>query len=304
MEPVKPKIPPPNSAHTEEKGEESGGRPGSTETVHGVDSFNGGMYRRKSFPPYGENEWFTRSRMPRTPAWSIVWSDLMMTMFIFFVVLYAYSVAQKQFLGPKGLGDAADPAPPVSRVMQTAADRNGGKTSWPTKGFIEKMFNLSKQTLSDEVMQEFASIELVPEKTVRIILTSDLLFDSGQAKIKEHAKRSLAKIARLLRQTPYAINVIGHTDNRPIATHQFPSNWELSTARASAVARYLVDEMGIPGNQFYITGHGSYQPVRPNNSPENRAANRRVEIVITREKPGASLAAGEKRNQTGGQNSP
>lgn len=225
-----------------------------------------------------DGDLFYRSRMPRHPDWSVVWSDLMMTMFIFFVVAYAYAITQKEFLGP--------PAPDTSITQATESDL--GKATGASEGFIEKMFDLSRQALSDKSMQEFASVELVPEKTVRIILTGDLLFDSGQALLRPTAQESLAKIAALLRKTPYAINVIGHTDDRPIATLQFPSNWELSAARASAVARYLIDSQKIPASQFYITGYGFYKPVRPNDTPQNRAANRRVELIITREKPEAS----------------
>ena len=273
----------------------------SAVSVHDGISDSGGLYLQKSLPHFLEDEWFSRSRMPRTPDWSIVWSDLMMTMFIFFVVLYVYSVAQKEFLGPEGLGDFSDLSPPDTRVMETVG-RSGGEATWPTEGFIERMFNLSKQALSEEVMEEFASIELVPQKTVRIILTGDLLFDSAQAKVKEEAKKTLIKIARLLQQTPYAIDVIGHTDDLPISTGQFPSNWELSAARASAVARFLINDMKVPGSQFFVTGLGSYQPVKPNDNQANRAANRRVEIVITREKPRASPVPEENKTQAGGAN--
>jgi chemotaxis protein MotB len=229
---------------------------------------------------------FYRSRMPRNPHWSVVWSDLMMTMFIFFVVLYVYATAQKEFLGQEGLGNYLGPSSLDTRVIETTGS-GLGEAGAPSEGFIEKMFDLSKQALSDEALHEFASVELVPEQTVRIILTGDLLFASGRAEVRTEAKKSLAAIAQLLVKTPYAINVIGHTDDRPIATHIYPSNWELSTARASAVARYLINEMNIPASQFYITGHAAFRPVRSNDSPRNQAKNRRVEIVITKEKPGA-----------------
>jgi len=82
-------------------------------------------------------------------------------------------------------------------------------------------------------------------------------------------------------------------------SERFPTNWELSAARACSVARYLMDEMGLPSRRFYVTGHGEQQPIRPNDSEVNRAENRRVEIIVTKEKPhhsplhpGAALLSG------------
>ena len=81
------------------------------------------------------------------------------------------------------------------------------------------------------------------------------------------------------------INLVGHTDDLPIHTEQFPSNWELSTTRACKVARFLIDEMHIPAEKFYISGHASYQPLKQNYGGKDRAVNRRVEIIVTKEKP-------------------
>ena len=85
------------------------------------------------------------------------------------------------------------------------------------------------------------------------------------------------------------INVVGHTDSMPMYSERFPSNWELSVARASSVARFLMDEMELPGRQFVVSGYAFYRPVRPNNTVANRAANRRVEIIISRQLPDAII---------------
>jgi len=232
------------------------------------------------------SETFRRGRMPRSPSWSVPWSDLMMTMFILFVVLYAYQSVKKEFLSPAGLGGYG------MKTFDTPIMESGGSgldnPIGPTNGFIEKMYNLSKQTLTDEKLQEFASVELVADKTVRIILTGDLLFDSGQTVLKENAKQSLTKVATILRQTNYAINVVGHTDNIPIHNENFLSNWDLSAIRASAVTRYLINKMKIPANQFYVSGHSHYQPRQSNDTVAGRAANRRVEIIISQDKPGST----------------
>jgi len=81
------------------------------------------------------------------------------------------------------------------------------------------------------------------------------------------------------------VNVVGHTDNVPIYSALFPTNWELSVVRACVVARFFIEEMKIPARKFYLSGYSYFQPVRPNITAKNRSANRRVEIIITRERP-------------------
>ncbi|OPZ02827.1 MAG: putative lipoprotein YiaD precursor [candidate division BRC1 bacterium ADurb.BinA364] len=126
---------------------------------------------------------------------------------------------------------------------------------------------------------------------MRIVLTGDVLFDTGQADLRPAARQSLRTIAEILRRTPYVVNVVGHTDNVPMSSPRYPSNWELSTARACQVARFLIDEMGLPGDRFFVSGHSYFQPVKPNDTASNRAANRRVEIIITKDRPrGLSFA--------------
>jgi chemotaxis protein MotB len=81
------------------------------------------------------------------------------------------------------------------------------------------------------------------------------------------------------------VNVVGHADDLPVHSGRFSNNWELSGMRACEVTRFLIEETGIPGERFYISAHAYHQPLVPNNSSENRAANRRVEIIMTPEKP-------------------
>mgnify|MGYP000440651620 CR=1 FL=1 len=153
------------------------------------------------------------------------------------------------------------------------------------------LYQRSRQVLVSEDLKDMASVDLVKDKAVRIILTGDVLFDSGKAALKPEAVESLRKIAGILRETSFAVNVVGHTDDVPISTEEFPSNWELSTMRACVTARFLMDEVAIPPDQVYVTGHAEYQPVRDNTDPESRAANRRVEIIMTKERPYGTLNA-------------
>ena len=144
------------------------------------------------------------------------------------------------------------------------------------------MYDMSRQILREGKLNKFASIEVVPDKTMRIILTGDLLFFTGQADLSGKARNSLIKIAAVIKKTPYMINVIGHTDNQPMHSSRFASNWELSVVRASSVARFLIEEMGMDSKQFIVSGFGSNRPRRPNTNVINRAVNRRVEIIISK----------------------
>jgi Flagellar motor protein len=152
---------------------------------------------------------------------------------------------------------------------------------------ISKIYDMSRQVLERETLEQFASVKLIPDKTMRIILTGDLLFDSGQAELTANAVDSLKKLSDLISKTPYMITVIGHTDDRPVKTDRFPSNWELSLARAGRVARFLIEETKLPPTQFTVSGYSSFRPILPNTNTENRRINRRVEIILSKELPQA-----------------
>jgi chemotaxis protein MotB len=222
---------------------------------------------------------FSIGPMPKTLHWSIPWSDLMMTMFILFAVMYIYQAANRPFLQVAGLdaeiGDGLGSG--------TVIGEGGGGLGDPQG--MTKVYDLSKHTLGADDLRSIVSVELVSDRAVRIILTGDVLFDTGRADLKSKAAASLKRIASVIRQTPYMVNVVGHTDNVPIHSETFQTNWELSVARACVVCRFMIEQMGIPAERFYVSGHALYQPVKPNDNDENRAANRRVEIIISKERP-------------------
>ncbi|MEA2083453.1 MAG: flagellar motor protein MotB [Thermodesulfobacteriota bacterium] len=224
-----------------------------------------------------------RAAQSRPVHWSIVWSDLMMIMFIFFLIMFVYEASNREFWTKERVEVIEGPGLGSGRAF----DEGGAGSGSMEEGSISKIYDLSRQALESEDMMDFASIDLVKDKTVRIILKGDLLFDTGKADLKGAAKKSLGRIADLIRDTPYMINVVGHTDSVPIHSEKYSTNWELSVVRAVAVARFLIEDKKMDGKQFFVTGHAFYQPVAPNDTEKNRKRNRRVEIVITREKPTA-----------------
>ncbi len=146
---------------------------------------------------------------------------------------------------------------------------------------METLFDQSERTIDTNNLGEFASIQLTPNKAIRIILTGDLLFKTGHATLSHNAVVSLQKIAETISNSKHQIHIEGHTDNVPILSGRYANNWELSMARANAVATFLIEDMGMDPSQFVISGYASYKPVVPNSSAANMAKNRRVEIVVT-----------------------
>lgn len=158
------------------------------------------------------------------------------------------------------------------------------KQETPPNNVFEEIFVIGQNALRGD-LGRFAEIEMVPDKTLRIVLTGDLLFELGQSELTLQAEERLYQITDFLKATPYMINVVGHTDNIPMASQRFPSNWELSVARASTVARFLIDKIGMDPGQFVVSGFSSYRPAVPNTNAANRAKNRRVEIIISKRLP-------------------
>ena len=113
-----------------------------------------------------------------------------------------------------------------------------------------------------------------------ITLEDHLLFELGKADINQQGFPVLAHVSAVLQKVDWPLRVEGHTDNLPINTQQFPSNWELSTARAVAVVKYFIAHGGIAAPRLSAVGYGEAKPRSANDSPANRARNRRVEIVV------------------------
>jgi len=124
----------------------------------------------------------------------------------------------------------------------------------------------------------------------RFVFSSEVLFESAQANLSEAGRSQIARVARLLfeiadeipPEIDWVIRVDGHTDNVPLNfSAQYADNWELSQARALSVVRFLTEELSFPANRLAPTGFGEFYPVNPDNTPEARAQNRRIELKLT-----------------------
>jgi len=149
----------------------------------------------------------------------------------------------------------------------------------------KKMAQLERIEKKVEVMVKMEGIEGVEthiesEKGLVVSLKEKILFETGKAGLSQEAKTVLDKLYPIFLEIPNTIIVEGHTDNVPIKTVQFPSNWELSTARATQVVKYLIEEKNFPKEKIAATGYGEYHPVASNETAEGRAENRRVDFII------------------------
>jgi chemotaxis protein MotB len=210
--------------------------------------------------------------------WSVAWSDLMMTMFIFFVVLYCYQIS----FHPPIWGEAPGRARATAvvggerKVSTTSSDSLG-----PPAGLsLATMYKEGRVVLSDRNLGKFASLDLVNDKTMRVRLTGDLLFAEGRSDLLPRARYFLLDLLPLLRLAPYHIEVIGHAD-RSVMETQYVDGWDLSLQRASKVARILMDSGSLSANRFVISGAGAVQPLSFDQDIDGNAVNRRVEIILT-----------------------
>ena len=116
---------------------------------------------------------------------------------------------------------------------------------------------------------------------MHIVITDEVMFPTGSTALQETARKVLALVAKASPDSTESITVIGHTDNIPIRTSQYPSNWELSAARAASVVRFLISQdNSLAPEKYQAIGKGEFEPVEENNTPEGRARNRRIELLI------------------------
>ena len=177
----------------------------------------------------------------------------------------------------------------ISRSLNNAFGRLEAGTMVDIKVFNPFVFPVRKYGLSFERMRIQLADRIkrssdldatVAEEGVLVKLQEQLLFDPGTADIKGTYRKDLLVLCDILRETDNPIRVEGHTDNIPINTGRFKSNWGLSVARAANVVKYLVSEGGIEPNRLSAAGYADSRPLLPNSNDENRKANRRVEMIV------------------------
>ncbi|UCD77834.1 MAG: OmpA family protein [Desulfobacterales bacterium] len=213
--------------------------------------------------------------------WEIVYSGFAMILLCFFIMLSSFSSIEET----RVLRFVKSFTRAVS-ILPGGIKSEGGNIIVPPSADIvdsdsqlariyEKLQTLAEhRKLEQDVAVDYSSKGLVMR------LSDHALFDLGAADISPKAVPLLKKVGAIIAESPYEIRVEGHTDDLPIKTARYPSNWELSTARAVNVLRYFIETYGISSKRLSAEGYAEYQPMVPNNSVENRAKNRRVEIIF------------------------
>lgn len=227
--------------------------------------------------------------------WLISYADFITLLFGLFVVLFAFSKAdqKKQSQIPKSISAAFRSLSILSAVNGGSSGSGAEDTVTPTnnvmgvdilspaqvKQDLDRISHQLAQTLSNQVANHTVSMHMGRDGLV-ISLQEAGFFASGSATPQPETLSTLRRIAAALAQSSYDLRIEGHTDNIPIQTPAFNSNWELSTARATSIARMLIGLHLISPSRISAAGYSEFHPVASNDTPEGRAENRRVDIVV------------------------
>ncbi|NLA57317.1 MAG: OmpA family protein [Firmicutes bacterium] len=217
--------------------------------------------------------------------WLTTYGDMVTLLLTFFVLLYSFSTvdAQKFQSLMIALQGALGVLPGGQTVSVVPTPISSEIPSIPREE-LDQIRAIYEQMQSFVAMGELSgTVDLVLEERGLVVRFAErAFFDLGKADLRPDTLPVLEKVAEVLRPLPNHVRVEGHTDNLPINTPRFPSNWELSTARATSVIRYLIEEQGLDPERLSAAGYGEYRPVDTNDTPEGRARNRRVDLVILR----------------------
>ena len=249
--------------------------------------------------------------------WLVSYADFITLLFAFFVVLYASSQVDKRKVGKLALAiqiafqemgvfpasttqvplNINEPMPFSTVQAIENVKRNselGRVASQPTDSLAASSEDTDLATIRSELEDALHNQIALREVSLHnetdglvISLREFGFFDSGSAKIKPEARPALDRIASILAIRTCKLRIEGHTDNIPIHTVQMASNWELSTARATELVRILIQDDGFSPDRLSAAGYAAYHPIASNLTPQGRAQNRRVDIVILRERPTA-----------------
>ena len=248
-------------------------------------------------------------------SWLIPYADVLTLLLALFIVLFASAqVDQKKFEQlAQSFNAAFQGSPAIMDNVRTIQQVSQGQPKSPgSEQQIAKTEDLSK-ILDIAVVPDRAYVEetlqlvelkkvldayieknglagqletMLSEDGLMVRIKDTALFESGRAELLPQSRVFAGAVAKMLAPLPQRIFVSGHTDNVPINTAEFPTNWDLSTRRALNFMKFLLtQEPASKAERFSVTGFGEYQPIAPNTTPEGRATNRRVEILIMRNNP-------------------
>jgi chemotaxis protein MotB len=225
--------------------------------------------------------------------WLVSYADFITLLFAFFVVLYAFAKADQKkqsdistaidgafrSLGilPDGKGSASDTDLSIATMKRVMGEDVMSPAR--VKDDLEHIRRELTQSLANQVANHTVSIQMGRDGLI-ISLREAGFFNSGSAMPRPETLATMQQIVASVDRTPYDVRVEGHTDNIPIHNDEFDSNWELSSARATRIARIILALRTIPPERLSAAGYAEFHPVADNATPEGRAQNRRVDLII------------------------
>jgi chemotaxis protein MotB len=219
--------------------------------------------------------------------WEIVYSGFVLILLCFFIMLSSFSTMQEakvmQFV--KSFVTAVSIMPRGTKLESGLAVLPDSANLVDSKSELAKIFNTLEELAYEFNLENEINLALTRQGLV-MRMPEHTLFGLGSADIAAEALPLLQKVGAIISKTAYLIRIEGHTDNLPIRTERYPSNWELSTARAVNVLRYFIKNHNVDPRRLAAEGFSEFHPVAANDTAENREKNRRVEIIfIKKERP-------------------
>jgi chemotaxis protein MotB len=219
------------------------------------------------------------------PAWMATYGDMVTLLLCFFVLLFSFATLDVQkfqaiaqsMSGSLGVLDSG-----MTLSMEPLINSFPADSPTEEAEEFQKLYEEMSEYIKENNLQASITLRL-DERGLLVRFLDDVLYDSGKADLTPNARNIINKVAEIIRQNEKNIRVEGHTDNVPINTFRFPSNWELSTTRAVNVVKYLIEENGINAYRLSASGYSDQHPVADNNTAEGRQKNRRVDMVILRD---------------------
>lgn len=208
--------------------------------------------------------------------WLVTFADLITLILVFFVLLFSMShINSGKFQKLVGSMDKTLASEKMKDVhsKESQGEAQSKMNADDLLAYIKG--KLKKNNLDDKIATKKDS------RGVILVLQEQILFPTGEASLVPESRPFLNKIGEIIKELPNVIRVEGHTDKRPIRNSYYPSNWELSTARASSVIQYLSETYNINSSRFVAIGYGDTKPLKISNQEEEMKKNRRVEIVIS-----------------------
>lgn len=266
------------------------------EKKESAESSGGGAGQALPAPPDDDDE--SEGGGGGAPGWMATFADLVTLLMCFFVLLFAMSSTQqesfkelvqslKSALGVQQVPEAGTREGlmmPVPEAPEEASEEKKSEAVDEVGAMVQKEVDEIVSNVRELIMfNQLGGMVKVDgdERGATITISDVILFPPGESTMNQDGLNIMKKIATVLAQFNYHIKIAGHTDNTPIHTAKYPSNWELSANRACEVVRFLADS-GIDPAQMSAEGYAEFKPIAQNTTPESRAQNRRVEIVYER----------------------